>query len=118
MYVYVWQFHTPSGREEVWCVAYPWCEGGEVVRVKVEKMGDSSQQRQVALEPAEGTMGLFGWNTITPDAKEVYILISEAATLFTRLFRVASLTATLFVCLFCGVLLTITLLYSCPTLPH
>lgn len=67
---FVLQFHTPSGREEVWCVAYPWCEGGEVVRVKVERVGEASQ-RQVALEPAEGSSGLFGWNTITSDAKEV-----------------------------------------------
>lgn len=67
---FVLQFHTPSGREEVWCVAYPWCEGGEVVRVKVERVGEASQ-RQVALEPAEGSSGLFGWNTIASDAKEV-----------------------------------------------
>ena len=64
------QFHTPSGREEAWCVAYPWCEDGEVVRVKVERMGEASQ-RQVALEPAYGSSGLFGWNTIASNAKEV-----------------------------------------------
>ena len=51
-------------------MAYPWCEDGEVVRVKVERMGEASQ-RQVALEPADGSSGLFGWNTIASNAKEV-----------------------------------------------
>ena len=41
-----------------------------MVRVKVEGMVDDSS-RQTALEPAEGATGLFGWNTITKDAKEV-----------------------------------------------
>ena len=67
---YTLQFHMPSGREETWCVAYPWCEDGEVVRVKVERMGETSQ-RQMALEPADGSSGLFGWNTIASNAKEV-----------------------------------------------
>ncbi|CAI8047719.1 Twinkle protein, mitochondrial [Geodia barretti] len=70
------EFHTVSGREEVWCVAYPWYEGGEVVRVKVERVGEGPQ-RQLALEPAEGSPGLFGWNTISSDAKEVVITGSE-----------------------------------------
>ena len=56
----------------MWCVAYPWYEGGEVVRVKVERVGEGSQ-RQVALEPADGSPGLLGWNTISSDAKEVCI---------------------------------------------
>ena len=56
-------------------MAYPWCEGGEVVRVKVERMGEVGQ-RQVALEPKEGSTGLFGWNTITGDAKEVCVCLS------------------------------------------
>lgn len=41
-----------------------------MVRVKVERVGEASQ-RQVALEPSEGSSGLFGWNTISSDAKEV-----------------------------------------------
>lgn len=40
------------------------------MRVKVERVGEASQ-RQVALEPSEGSSGLFGWNTIASDAKEV-----------------------------------------------
>ena len=50
-------------------MAYPWCERGEVVRVKVERVGEASQR----LEPAEGSSGLFGWNTISNDAKEVCV---------------------------------------------
>ena len=57
-------------------MAYPWYEGGEVVRVKVERVGEGSQ-RQLALEPAEGSPGLFGWNTITSDAKEVSCLTRQ-----------------------------------------
>ena len=68
--VWLLQFQTPVGKEEVWCVAYPWYEGGEVVRVKVERVGEGSQ-RQVALEPVEGSPGLFGWNTISSNVKEV-----------------------------------------------
>ena len=62
-------------------MAYPWYEGGEVVRVKVERVGEGSQ-RQVALEPAEGSPGLFGWNTISSDAKEVrrYIVCKLTCT--------------------------------------
>ena len=56
-------------------MAYPWCEGGEVVRVKVERVGEASQ-RQVALEPAEGVSGLFGWNTIASKAREVRVRVS------------------------------------------
>ena len=41
-----------------------------MVRVKVEGVGEASQ-RQTALEPAEGAPGLFGWNTIDKEAKEV-----------------------------------------------
>lgn len=48
-----------------------------MVRVKVERVGEVSQ-RQVALEPSEGSSGLFGWNTIASDAKEV--CTSSAAT--------------------------------------
>ena len=51
-------------------MAYPWCEGGEVVRVKVEAISESLP-RQTALQPPEGVSGLFGWNTISKDAKEV-----------------------------------------------
>ena len=56
-------------------MAYPWCEGGEVVRVKVERVGEEGSQRQVALEPADGSPGLFGWNTISSDAKEVCLCV-------------------------------------------
>lgn len=63
----------------MWCVAYPWYEGGEVARVKVERVWEGSG-RQVAMEPTDGVQGLFGWNTISSDAKEVNTTLSSFLT--------------------------------------
>ena len=47
-------------------------EGGSVqlVRVKLETLADPAH-RQTTLEPREGLFGLFGWNTVSKDAKQV-----------------------------------------------
>ena len=44
--------------------------GVQLVRVKLETLADPAH-RQMALEPREGSFGLFGWNTVPKDAKQV-----------------------------------------------
>ncbi len=87
------KFSTPSGQTtEVPCIAFPWfdansgsqeeggLEGGNgrrPVRVKVVTLTTDRVNRQVALEPREGPYGLFGWNSVPRNAKEVVITASE-----------------------------------------
>ena len=76
-------FPTPSGRSaEVPCVAFPWFDGNTgkessvPIRVKLETL-TQPVHRQVSLEPKEGSYGLFGWNTVPSDAKEVVMTAGE-----------------------------------------
>ena len=67
-------------------MAFPWFEGEGVkslVRVKLETVAEPLH-RQTALQPKEGVYGLFGWNTIPNEAKEVTVLyfLSSISTHF------------------------------------
>eukprot|EP00731_Ephydatia_muelleri_P036140 Em0205g3a len=68
------EFPTLSGTTaELPCVVFPWFEEREdkaPFRIKMETVVDRSD-RQVVLEPKDGSYGLFGWNTVPAGAKEV-----------------------------------------------
>ncbi|KAL5479694.1 hypothetical protein EMCRGX_G023254 [Ephydatia muelleri] len=74
------KFPTLSGTTaELPCVVFPWFEEREdkaPFRIKMETVVDRSD-RQVVLEPKDGSYGLFGWNTVPAGAKEIVITRGE-----------------------------------------
>jgi twinkle protein len=67
--------HAPSKWQKHLCVTFPWTgDRKRLVRVKVRSIKDKNCMR---LDPAGGAWGLFGWNTVPPEARTLVLTEGE-----------------------------------------
>lgn len=61
------------------CVVFPWYDvNNSTVRgVKLVKLDADVSDSSFTIEPRQGFLGLFGWNTVDPEAKEVVLVSTE-----------------------------------------
>jgi len=74
------EFKEPNGKtKKCDCVVFPWYDVNKsaVKGVKVVKLEADSSDSNFTIEPRQGFLGLFGWNTVDPDAKEVVLTSTE-----------------------------------------
>jgi len=75
------EFKEPNGATKKHdCVLFPWYDAAKsaVKGIKLVKLQESdSTDSSIALEPRQGFLGLFGWNAVEPDAKEVVLTLAE-----------------------------------------
>lgn len=61
------------------CIVFPWYDvnNSTVKGVKLVKLEVNSSDSSFTIEPRQGFLGLFGWNTVHPEAKEVVLVKTE-----------------------------------------
>lgn len=74
------EFKEQNGRSRKYeCILFPWYDvSKETVRgVKLVRLGSDSSDSCIAIEPRQGFLGLFGWNTVDSEKKEVVLTSNE-----------------------------------------
>lgn len=75
------EFKDPNGKTKKHdCILFPWYDAAKPVvkGVKLVKLQESdSSDSSIAIEPRQGFLGLFGWNTVDAEAKEVVLTLTE-----------------------------------------
>lgn len=74
------EFKEQNGRSRKYeCILFPWYDvSKETVRgIKLVRLGSDSSDSCIAIEPRQGFLGLFGWNTVDSEKKEVVLTSNE-----------------------------------------